>query len=649
MANKLNSEKSPYLKQHQHNPVNWFAWNVETLKEAKKQRKPIFLSVGYASCHWCHVMAHESFENEETAKVMNENFINIKVDREERPDLDYVFQRSLSILTGTQGGWPLSMFLDENGVPFTGGTYFPPKEMHGRPNFVKVLKNVSEVYGKNREKIISQATQMREIFDKINQRSAVLDQPLEPFVEKIINYLDEKNGSFKGAPKFPQFYLFDAMFYFYLKTGNEKYFKPVETLLFNISSKGMYDHLSGGIARYTVDENWIIPHFEKMLYDNIQFINLLNKFYQKTKDIYYKNKLEQTITFINNEFKNDLGLYGSAYDADSDGVEGKYYVWNYKELDQILSNNLDLFKKKYIFNEKGNFEGNNILIENNLEISIEERNKIKKLEEILLIERNKRNKPEFDNKSQTDQNCFLLETLLVSSLITDNEPLKSQTIKDIEKIENYLSKKIFHCYQDTEIDAFLEDYVYFASLLITKYEIDGDELNINKSKEILIKAWDNFFDKKSGLLQKNKVNENDLFVQPIDLNDNNIPNGNSIYLNLCNKLYTITNDKIWLEKINLLKKSFHQVLNSNYAQMFSFVKTLDICNENISFSFYGNIEMAVDIKKYLLNNFIGRAVFNYKNINEKDCNIVICKNQTCSNKLSNINEIKDYLEKNKIT
>ena len=196
MVNKLNSEKSPYLKQHKDNPVNWFAWNVETLKEAKKQRKPIFLSVGYASCHWCHVMAHESFENEETAKVMNENFINIKVDREERPDLDYVFQRSLSILTGTQGGWPLSLFLDENGVPFTGGTYFPPKEMHGRPNFVKVLKNVSEVYGTNREKIISQATQMREIFDKINQRSAVLDQPLEPFVEKIINYLDEKNGRF---------------------------------------------------------------------------------------------------------------------------------------------------------------------------------------------------------------------------------------------------------------------------------------------------------------------------------------------------------------------------------------------------------------------------------------------------------------------
>ena len=193
MSNNLKSEKSPYLKQHENNPVNWFPWNSESLNQAKVEKKPIFLSVGYASCHWCHVMAHESFEDEETAKIMNEKFINIKVDREERPDLDYVFQKSLSILTGTQGGWPLSMFLDENGVPFTGGTYFPPKEMHGRPDFRKVLNNVSEVYQNNREKIIAQAIQMQNIFSKINQRTAVLDQALLPFVDKIISYLDDTN------------------------------------------------------------------------------------------------------------------------------------------------------------------------------------------------------------------------------------------------------------------------------------------------------------------------------------------------------------------------------------------------------------------------------------------------------------------------
>ena len=646
--NKLKEEKSPYLKQHQDNPVNWFAWNKETLEIAKQKKKPIFLSVGYSSCHWCHVMAHESFEDSQTAKIMNEKFINIKVDREERPDLDYVFQRSLSILTGTQGGWPLSMFLDENGVPFTGGTYFPPKEMHGRPDFQKVLNNVSEVYNKNRQKILDQAPQMQEIFGKINQRSAVLNQSLEPFLEKIMQHLDKDNGSFKGAPKFPQFYLFDAMFYFYLKTGKEEYFKSVETLLYNISSKGMYDHLSGGIARYTVDENWIVPHFEKMLYDNIQYIGLLNKFFQKTGNSYYKKKLEQTIDFINSEFKNDHDLYGSAYDADSEGVEGKYYVWRYDELKKTLGTNFNIFEKKYIVTEKGNFEGNNILIERKNTLPEAESDKIIQLEKLLLEERKKRTKPLFDDKSQTDQNCFLLETLLISSLITNNDKLKQKTLSEIDKIEKYLSENIFHCYQDTEINAFLEDYVYYASLLITVYELDGEKKYIEKAKDILSKTWDYFFDKKSGLMQKNKILDNDLFVKPVDLNDNNIPNGNSIYLGLANKLYIITNDKVWFDKIDILKKSFHQVLNSNFAQMFSFVKTLDICNENISFTIYGNSNLDYDIKNYLQKKFITRATFKYLENEENEPKIVICQNQTCSNKLTNIKEIEDYLKENKI-
>ena len=538
--NKLKEEKSPYLKQHEDNPVHWFAWNKESLKLAKKEKKPIFLSVGYASCHWCHVMAHESFEDIETAKIMNDKFINIKVDREERPDLDYVFQRSLSILTGTQGGWPLSMFLDENAVPFTGGTYFPPKEMHGRPSFQKVLNNVSDVYLNNRQKILEQAGQMQEIFGKINQKSAVLNQPLEPFVEKIIRHLDIENGSFKGAPKFPQFYLFDAMFYFYLKTGQKKYFDQVETLLFNISSKGLYDHLVGGIARYTVDENWIIPHFEKMLYDNIQYIGLLNKFYQETKNNYYKHKLKQTIHFINAEFKNKIDLYGSAFDADSDGVEGKYYIWSYIELKKILKDDLKIFEKKYKITENGNFEENNILTETGFKLSDDENKKIIDLENLLSNERSKRTKPLFDDKSQTDQNCFLLETLLISSLIIEDEELKQKTLNNINTLENYLSDNIFHCYQDTEIDAFLEDYVYYSSLLTTMYELYGDKKHIEKAEKVLLKTWDLYFDKKSGLMQKNKILDNDLFVKPVDLNDNNIPNGNSVYLGLCNKIYTIT-------------------------------------------------------------------------------------------------------------
>jgi len=644
MTNQLKNEKSPYLKQHENNPVDWFAWNKETLLKAKNEKKPIFLSVGYASCHWCHVMAHESFENQETAKLMNEKFINIKVDREERPDLDYVFQRSLSILTGAQGGWPLSMFLDENGVPFTGGTYFPPTEMQGRPDFKKVLNNVSDVYKKNREKIIAQAPQMQDIFSKINQRSAVLNQPLEPFVEKIISYLDEEYGSFKGAPKFPQFYMFDAIFYFYLKTNNQKYLTPVETLLSNISSKGVYDQLEGGIARYSVDEKWIIPHFEKMLYDNIQYVNLLTKFYQKTKKEYFKKKLIQTINFVNKEFKNNENLYGSAYDADSEGVEGKYYVWSYDELKSLLQNDLSLLEKKYEISNTGNFEGKNILIESKKEITEEEENKIIEIEKKLIQERQKRIKPFFDNKSQTDLNAFLLDTLINASIVLEDSKLKNDASDALKILSEKLSKKIYHCYNSSEIDVFLEDYVYYAMLLITVYEVDCDESSLEKSITIMKEIWEIFYNKNSQLLQKNIIKENDLFVSPIDINDSNIPNGNSVYLNLCNKLYTITNDKYWKEKVEVLKKSFHQVLNSFYSQMFSFVKTLDLCEDNISFTFFGNQDSIKNIKNNLQKNYLGRATFVYKNLDEVEGSIVVCKNQTCSEKLKNLEEINGYIE-----
>ena len=641
MTNRLASEKSPYLKQHENNPVDWYPWKSETLKLAKDEKKPIFLSVGYASCHWCHVMAHESFEDEETAKIMNEKFINIKVDREERPDLDYVFQRSLSILTGTQGGWPLSMFLDENGVPFTGGTYFPPKEMQGRPDFRKVLNNVSDVYRDNREKIIAQASQMQDIFSKINQRSAVLNQPLLPFVDKIISYLDEEHGSFKGAPKFPQFYLFDAMFYFYLKTNDEKYLKPVETLLKNICSKGIYDQLIGGIARYTVDDKWIIPHFEKMLYDNIQFISLLSKFYQSTKSDYFKSKLIQTINYINTEFVNDIGLYGSAYDADSEGVEGKFYTWSFDELSKILQTNLNIFAKKYSVTNEGNFEGKNILVEQNNDLDEKEQEIIERTEKDLILIRNKRVKPLFDDKSQTDQNAFLITALLNASVVLEDENIKEIAFQKFKILKEKMSDKLFHCYQSEEIDVFLEDYVFYSKLLLNLYEIEGKKEYLDEASKIMVEAWSMFYDDKSKLLQKNPIKINDLFVSPVDLNDNNIPNGNSVYLTQINKLYYITNDKHWSEKSRILQQSFHQVLNSNFSQMFSFVKALDMYHETISFTFYGDNK---EIKDYLLKNYFDRAIFIYNTENNSDSGVVICKNQTCSNKISSINEINDYLK-----
>ena len=645
MTNQLSNEKSPYLKQHEKNPVNWLPWNKETLKKAKDEKKPIFLSIGYASCHWCHVMAHESFENIDTAKIMNDKFINIKVDREERPDLDFIFQKSLGILTGAQGGWPLSMFLDENGVPFTGGTYFPPKELQGRPSFNSVLENVSKVYSENREKIISQVSQMKLVFKELNIKNSVLKQDLEPLAEKIIQYMDKDNGGFQGAPKFPQFYIFETLLYFYLKNKNKNFLDPVKNLLKNISSKGIYDHLDGGISRYTVDEKWIVPHFEKMLYDNILFVKILNIFVNYSKDNYFKNKLSQTINFINSDFKNKNNLLGSAYDADSEGVEGKFYTWKYEELKNILDKDLELLKKKYEITENGNFEGLNIFVEkNNHQLTVDQYDKIKKIEDKLKNIRDKRIKPFFDDKTQTDLNSYWIYSILHSSFILNDKKLFDQANEYFNNLKKILSKNVFHCYNKDrkEIDVFLEDYSYFCLLLVSMYEIKNDKESIKLCSELMKYTWENFYDEENVILQKNIKTNNDLFVKPIDIIDNNIPNGNSIFLLVCNKLFNITGDTFWEEKIINLKKSFHSFLNNSFSQMFSYIKIIDICEQNLTITFHGNNEKLKQIKEILIKDYFETATFIYKN-NENESFVIVCKNQTCSEKLKDIEDVKKYL------
>ena len=646
MPNQLKNERSPYLKQHEDNPVEWYPWSKISLDIAKKQKKPIFLSVGYASCHWCHVMAHESFENVETAKLLNEKFINIKVDREERPDIDSIFQKSLSILTGAQGGWPLSMFLDENGVPFTGGTYFPPKEMYGRPSFNQIILNVSKVYSENREKIIAQVSQLQSVFNDLNRKNAVLKQDLEPYAEKIIQYLDDENGGFKGAPKFPQFYIFQTLLYFFNLNKNSKFLKPVELLLTKISSKGIYDHLKGGISRYTVDEKWIIPHFEKMLYDNIQYVLLLSHYLGNFKSNNLENKLKQTIYFIKNEFKSKDNLLGSAIDADSEGVEGKYYTWKYDELKKLSGDNFNILQKKYEIQEEGNFEGLIILTEkDNIKLNNEESQILEKTKKILEKERDKRIKPFFDNKVQTDLNCFWLYANLYASLVLKDENLFEDTVKSINQLIDKLKNKIFHCYESTEneIDVFLDDYVYLSLLLITMFELENNEKYLNICKEVMMKTWENFYNDKYNLLQKNNYRNNDLFVQPIDISDNNLPNGNSIYLLVCNKLKNITLENTWQKRIDILSKTFHSYINFNFSQMFSFIKILDICEKNITITFNGDFKKYRKILQNIDINYLSTSTILHK-ANSKDFFVVICKDQTCSKKLNNFEEIENYLK-----
>ena len=404
--NLLAKERSPYLQQHKDNPVNWQIWNRQTLQLAKNTKKPIILSIGYSSCHWCHVMAHESFEDSDTAKIMNQLFINIKVDREERPDLDFIFQSSFQLFNQTGGGWPLTMFLDENGVPFMGGTYFPKEAKNGLPSFKEVLQKVSDAYKDQREKIVNQKDLIIKNLEL--KKNSVLNQDLEPIIEMSLNNLDPIKGGYKGAPKFPTFNLFETLLYFYNTSKNKKYLKPIDLLIRQLCSKGIYDHVEGGIARYTVDEDWIIPHFEKMLYDNTQFILLLSKYCKINSDVYFKDKLEQTIEFLKKNFLNKEGFLGSAFDADSDGVEGKYYVYSYNEIKDIEN-----IEKYFDIRPEGNWENKIILVE-----------KVKPTKEILsklLKIRIKKKKPFFDDKTQLDINCLMISGLIAANEILPNK------------------------------------------------------------------------------------------------------------------------------------------------------------------------------------------------------------------------------------
>jgi len=644
LENLLKNENSPYLKQHENNPVHWYPWNKKALNKAKELKKPIFLSVGYASCHWCHVMAHESFEDKNTAAVMNEKFINIKVDREERPDLDNVFQKSLAILTGTPGGWPLSMFLDENGVPFSGGTYFPPKEMYGRPSFANILNQVSEFYGKNRDKVIQQASQIKDVFQKDQKKSSVIGQNLNPHLEAMLNYIDFEWGGFQGSPKFPQFYVFESFLHFYKKNKNKKFYDAVKILLNNVCSRGLYDHLLGGIARYSTDDRWIAPHFEKMLYDNILFINLLGQFYLQEPNEYYKEKLIQTVEFVNNSFKNKENLLGSAYDADSEGVEGKHYVWDDKELRSVLEKDYNLFAKYYDISENGNWEGKNILIEKSIKPTKEENEKLKKIKNKLLGIREKRPKPFFDDKTQIDLNAYWISTLIFVAEVFNKEEWKKLSLSNYNLIKNLTKNEIYHCYKDKDgVKVFLDDYVYLSQLMINFYETTGEINYLNDAKKIVQQTWDLFYDKENKILQKNPIKQNDLFVPPLDIYDSNIPNGNSIFLLNCKKLEVITNDTKWQSMTKELIQSFHSFLNLKSTQMTSYIKNLDMCEELTTFTFFGDIKKIKELQQFVKKNYLKSSTLIYKE-DPKENYLVVCKNQTCSNKIKNIVELKSVVK-----
>ena len=552
--NNLSEDQSPYLQQHKENPVNWQVWSREAFNIAKEKKIPILLSIGYASCHWCHVMAHESFEDKDSAELMNKYFLNIKVDREERPDIDYVFQSSFQLFNQAGGGWPLTMFLDENGIPFMSGTYFPKIPSHGLPSFKEVITKVGETYKLHREEIIKQSSIISKSLEL--KKSSVVDQNLENILQNIVTNLDEEKGGYKGAPKFPIFNIYDTLFYFFTKTKNSNYLEPISLILKKLCSQGIYDHVEGGLSRYTVDENWLIPHFEKMLYDNAQFVLLISKFLKIKKNDYFKKKIIQTIEFINKSFLNsEYNLLGSAYDADSDGEEGKYYVFNYDELKDIKD-----IEQYFDVKPEGNWENKIILRE------------IKTPPDSIIIRlknlRKKKNKPFFDKKIQLDLNC-----LWVSALVSVDKILPNKNYLQIaENFYNNLEKlffkedKLFHT--NSKSSVFLEDYAYTIAMLLDLSEQTLKPAYLFKAKELCKKTIELFYIKEKSIFQKNIIVENDLFHNPIDISDNNIPNGNSIML--------MNFSRLGMKKeAKELSNSLNGYLNIYKSLMVSSIKSID--------------------------------------------------------------------------
>ena len=563
--NVLSEDLSPYLKQHKNNPVNWQRWSKHCLEFAKNNKKPILLSIGYASCHWCHVMAHESFEDKETAKIMNDLFVNIKVDREERPDLDFIFQSSFQLFNQTGGGWPLTMFLDENGVPFMGGTYFPKDSKHGLPSFKDVLKKVSDAYKDQRENIIKQKNLIIKNLDL--KKNAVLNQELEPIIEMSLNNLDKSKGGYKGTPKFPTFNLYETLLYFYNKSRNKKYLEPVNILIKQLCSKGIYDHVEGGIARYTVDENWIIPHFEKMLYDNAQFILLLSKYCKIKPETYFKEKLEQTIKFLINNFKNNEGFFGSAFDADSEGVEGKYYVFSYDEIKKI--ENIETY---YEIKPEGNWENKIILVEK------EKPNQII-IKELLKI-RSKRKKPFFDDKTQLDLNCLMISALVKAEDILPGKSYLKLAEELFIKIEKkYIKNNIHHSFSKDIV--FIEDYAFLINSLNDLYDKTMNFNYKDLAKKLTIQAIDKFYLTEKNIFQKNPKINDDVFFNPVDIGDNTIPNGNAIMLINLVRLGMMNEAKKLSESLNGYLNIYksHMMTSLRAIDFFCNIKEGKNCNE----------------------------------------------------------------------
>ena len=549
-TNKLVEETSPYLLQHAHNPVNWYPWGKEALSKAKNENKPILVSIGYSACHWCHVMERESFEDEETARVMNEHFVNIKIDREERPDLDHFYMDAVQAMTGS-GGWPLNVFLTPEGKPFYGGTYFPPKRAFNRPSWKEILLGVNEAFNQKRNEIDAQAENLTEHLTQANAFGIASGGEMEIFTKvkiseafaNIMKNADREWGGFGRAPKFPQSFTIQYLLRFHYVIGNEEALQQALLSIDKMIDGGMFDQIGGGFARYSTDTEWLVPHFEKMLYDNALLISAISEAYQITGKKRYQQVIEETVEFIQRELMHPEGGFYAALDADSEGEEGRFYVWEYEEVKNFLNDDGNIFCEFFDIKPEGNWEGKNILWrKKEEEIFCKEKgiteeklqNVIQKGKNLLLKKRNERERPQTDDKILLGWNALMNTALSKAFAATGNEKYKQLAIENMQfllsKFSNNDTSECFHTWKNNiaKQPAFLDDYSFLIQALIQLQETTGNTDYLEKAKNLTEYVVKNFNDATSDFFFYTSANQDDVIVRKKEVYDGAQPSGNAV-------------------------------------------------------------------------------------------------------------------------
>jgi uncharacterized protein YyaL (SSP411 family) len=575
--NRLGNEKSPYLQQHAHNPVDWYPWGEEAFTKARQENKPILLSIGYSACHWCHVMAHESFENEAIASLMNQHFVNIKVDREEYPDVDHFYQTFVQMTTG-RGGWPLTMFLTPDKVPFYGGTYFPAASRYGLISFPDLLNRINEIYQHDNQKVLQNAAEIRQYFEKGEAVQGESELPaarmaLDNFYIHLQKSFDRENGGFTSAPKFPHVSDMEFLLNYYHHTGKQNAKEMVLFTLKRMAGGGIYDQIGGGFHRYSTDEKWLVPHFEKMLYDNALLIGVYADAFRLTGEEFYRQIATGTADFVLRELTDPTGGFYSSLDADSEGREGQFYLWSYDEVKQILdSDSSELFCNYYDITPGGNFEGKNILHFNRLiedlpNGSSADIGKIRWLLETnrqkLLQIRNRRIRPSLDNKILADWNGMMISALWDMYQITGKASYRTaaeKTIKFLLKNYTMAKGKLFHFIKNdsNKIRGYIDDYAFLIQSLLDGFEIIQSREYLQRAINLTEFSLSHFWEIQGGGFYFTDHESQNLIVRQKQMFDSAIPAGNHIMcLNLLRLHYYTANPEYLAkaEKIFQLAKS----------------------------------------------------------------------------------------------